>query len=51
MAGYYRRFIEEFLKIAKPMTALLGNKVEFKWTRKCQEAFEALKEKFLQRPS
>jgi hypothetical protein len=27
------------------MTALLGNKVEFKWTQKCQEAFEALKEK------
>jgi hypothetical protein len=32
MAGYYRRFIEEFSKIAKPMTALLANKVEFKWT-------------------
>jgi hypothetical protein len=27
------------------MIALLGNKVEFKWTQKCQEAFEALKEK------
>jgi hypothetical protein len=27
------------------MTALLGNKVEFKWTQKSQEAFEALKEK------
>jgi hypothetical protein len=45
MAGYYRRFIEGFSKIAKPMTVLLGNKVEFKWTQKCQEAFEALKEK------
>jgi hypothetical protein len=45
MDGYYRRFIEGFSKIAKPMTALLGNKVEFKWTQKCQEAFEALKEK------
>jgi hypothetical protein len=45
MAGYYWRFIEGFLKIAKPMTALLANKVEFKWTQKCQEAFEALKEK------
>jgi hypothetical protein len=45
MAGYYRRFIEGFSKIAKPMTDLLGNKVEFKWTQKCQEAFEALKEK------
>jgi hypothetical protein len=27
------------------MIALLANKVEFKWTQKCQEAFEALKEK------
>jgi hypothetical protein len=32
MARYYRRFIEGFSKIAKPMTALLGHKVEFKWT-------------------
>jgi ribonuclease HI len=45
MAGYYRRFIEGFSKIAIPMIALLGNKVKFKWTQKCQEAFEALKEK------
>jgi hypothetical protein len=50
MAGYYRRFIEGFLKIAKPMTVLLGNKVEFKWTQKCQEAFEALKEKLTTTP-
>jgi hypothetical protein len=45
MAEYYQRFIEGFSKIARPMTALLANKVEFKWTQKCQEAFEALKEK------
>jgi hypothetical protein len=45
MARYYRRFIEVFSKIVKLMTALLANKVEFKWTQKCQEAFEALKEK------
>ena len=32
------------------MTALLGNKVEFKWTQKCQEAFEALKEKLTTAP-
>jgi hypothetical protein len=29
---------------------LLGNKVEFKWTQKCQEAFEALKEKLTTAP-
>jgi hypothetical protein len=50
MAGYYRRFIEGFSKIAKSMTALLANKVEFKWTEKCQEAFEALKEKLTTAP-
>jgi hypothetical protein len=33
-----------------PMTALLANKVEFKWTQKCQEAFEALKEKLTTTP-
>jgi hypothetical protein len=50
MVGYYRRFIEGFSKIARPMTVLLANRVEFKWNQKCQEAFETLKEK-LQRLS
>jgi hypothetical protein len=50
MAGYYRRFIEGFSKIVKPMTSLLGNKAEFKWTQKCKEAFEALKEKLTTSP-
>jgi hypothetical protein len=45
MAGYYRRFIEGFSKIAMPMTALLAKKVEFKWTLACQESFETLKKK------
>jgi hypothetical protein len=38
MAGYYLRFIEGFSKIARPMTALLAKKVEFKWTPACQES-------------
>jgi hypothetical protein len=36
--------------VETPTTALLGNKVEFKWTQKCQEAFEALKEKLTTAP-
>jgi hypothetical protein len=32
LAGYYRRFIEGFSKIAKPMTSLLEKGKEFKWT-------------------
>jgi hypothetical protein len=50
MARYYQRFIEGFSKIARPMTVLLANKVEFKRTQKCQEAFEALKEKLTTTP-
>jgi hypothetical protein len=45
MARYYRHFIEGFSKIDRPMTALLAKKVEFKWTKECQESFEALKKK------
>jgi hypothetical protein len=45
MAGYYRRFIEGFSKIARPIIALLAKKVEFKWTPACQESFEKLKQK------
>jgi hypothetical protein len=50
MAGYYRRFIEGFSKIARPMTALLATKVEFKWTPACQKSFESLKEKLTTTP-
>jgi hypothetical protein len=50
MAGYYRRFIEGFSKIARPMTALLAKKVDFKWTPACQESFEMLKQKLTTTP-
>jgi hypothetical protein len=50
MAGYYRRFIEGFSKISRPMTALLAKKVEFKWTLACQKSFETLKEKLTTSP-
>jgi hypothetical protein len=32
LAGYYRRFIPNFSKIAKPMTQLLEKEAKFKWT-------------------
>jgi hypothetical protein len=32
LAGYYRRFIEGFLKISKPMTELLEKDKKFEWT-------------------
>jgi hypothetical protein len=35
LAGYYRRFIEGFSKIVKPLTTLLEKGKEFKWDEKC----------------
>jgi hypothetical protein len=39
LAGYYRRFIEGFLKISKPMTELLEKDKKFKWTPACEASF------------
>jgi hypothetical protein len=50
MVSYYRCFIEGFSKIARPMIALLVNKVKFKWTPACQESFETLKKKLTTAP-
>ncbi|GJR16259.1 hypothetical protein Tco_0798911 [Tanacetum coccineum] len=40
LAGYYRRFIEGFSKIAKPMTKLTQKKVKFEWGDKQEAAFQ-----------
>src|SRR5579859_7643324 len=43
LAGYYRRFIPEFSKIAKPMTELLKKNTPFLWNGQCEEAFHRLR--------
>ena len=43
LAGYYRRFIEDFSKIAAPMTRLTRKEVKFDWDDRCEEAFQELK--------
>jgi hypothetical protein len=43
LAGYYRRFIEGFLKISKPMTELLEKDKKFKWASTCEASFQELK--------
>jgi hypothetical protein len=43
LAGYYRRFIKDFSKIAKPMTRLLEKNKDLDWTEECQASFEELK--------
>jgi hypothetical protein len=48
--GYYRRFIENFTKIASPLFKLLTKDCEFKWDPDCQSAFETLKQEYLKHP-
>jgi hypothetical protein len=43
LVGYYRRFIQDFSKIAKPMTKLLEKNKDFEWTGECQASFQELK--------
>ena len=43
IAGYYRRFIPDFSKIAKPMTRLLLKDERFNWTSECEVAFHTLR--------
>ncbi|GKB58058.1 putative reverse transcriptase domain-containing protein [Tanacetum coccineum] len=50
LAGYYRRFIEGFSKIAKPMTKLTQNKVKFGWSDKQEIAFQLIKQKLCSAP-
>ena len=43
LAGYYRKFIKDFSKIAEPLNHLTKSDVVYAWADKEQEAFEALK--------
>ena len=43
LAGYYRRFIEGFSKVAHAITSLKKKGMNFKWTLKCEESFQWLK--------
>jgi hypothetical protein len=40
LAGYYRKFIERFLKIRKPMIELLEKDKQFEWTPVCEASFQ-----------
>ncbi|GJS67890.1 putative reverse transcriptase domain-containing protein [Tanacetum coccineum] len=50
LSGYYRRFIEGFSKIAKPMTKLTQKKVAFEWGDKQEATFQTLKDKLCSAP-
>ncbi|GKD37771.1 reverse transcriptase domain-containing protein [Tanacetum coccineum] len=44
-AGFYRRFIQDFSKIARPMTHLLEKETPFVFSKDCIHAFQTLKKK------
>ena len=43
LAGYYRRFVPDFSKIARPMTELLKKGVRLNWDDKCERSFRTLR--------
>jgi len=49
-AGFYRRFIKDFFKIAKPMTNLLEKKAPFVFDDACLKAFITLKKQLVSAP-
>ncbi|KAM6547268.1 hypothetical protein CsatB_018944 [Cannabis sativa] len=49
-AGFYRRFIKDFSKVAKPLSNLLASGVPFEFGKDCLEAFQILKDKLISAP-
>lgn len=50
LAGYYRRFIDGFAAMGKPLFELTKQGQEFVWTTQCQEAFDQLKHRLITAP-
>lgn len=50
LAGYYRRFIQGFSKISRPLTKLLEKGTAFRWSPECEASFEELKKKLTTAP-
>nr|GEV14314.1 DNA-directed DNA polymerase [Tanacetum cinerariifolium] len=49
-AGFYRRFIQDFSKISRPMTHLLEKETPFVIFKECVDAFNTLKKKLTEAP-
>ena len=50
LASFYRRFIQNFSKIAAPLTNLTHKGAKFNWTEKCEVAFESLNQALIKPP-
>ena len=50
LANYYRRFVKNFAKIAKPLHEMMRKENKWSWRERQQKAFEELKERFTTEP-
>ncbi|KAL4011334.1 hypothetical protein IC575_028391 [Cucumis melo] len=50
LAGYYRRFVEDFSRIASPLTQLTRKGTTFVWSPACERSFQELKQKLVTAP-
>ena len=50
LAGYYRKFMEDFSRIASPLTALTRKNKKFEWSDKCEKSFQELKKRLTSAP-
>jgi hypothetical protein len=50
LLGYYRRFIEGFSKIVKPLTSVLEKDKKFIWSEACQNSFDELRKRLTTAP-
>jgi len=50
LSGYYRKFIQNYGELAKPLTILFKKDVPYKWSDLCQQTFGLLKKCLTQAP-
>ncbi|TYK29012.1 reverse transcriptase [Cucumis melo var. makuwa] len=50
LAGYYKRFVEDFSRIASPLTQLTRKGTPFVWSPACESSFQELKQKLVTAP-
>ncbi|XP_057849509.1 uncharacterized mitochondrial protein AtMg00860-like [Cryptomeria japonica] len=50
LAGYYKKYVEGFSRIATPITSLQKKEKIFEWTKKCEDSFQLLKQKLTTAP-
>ena len=50
LANYYRQFVKDFTRIAKPLHEIMRKEMKWSWKERQQRAFEELKERFTMEP-